>query len=159
MSEVRVAKAEDVRALARINLEIQEIHAEKYPAIFKKNVIAQDIEKEFIEALAEDYNKIYVIVNNHEVIGYCWFRILSVPETSLFHAINKLSIIHFGVLKEFQGLGFGKTLMKKILNIGNEYRVAQIQVDSWSFNEAAISFYKNCGFELRSEILWINKHS
>lgn len=52
-----------------------------------------------------------------------------------------------GILKEYWGLGLGKALSKACIQCAKEAGYTQVELNVVAENEAAVSLYKNLGFE------------
>jgi len=59
---------------------------------------------------------------------------------------RRLHLHHFGILPEFQGMGFSKPLLMESLKFAKEKNI-QIKLEVHKGNQKAITLYKKYGFE------------
>ena len=94
-----------------------------------------------LEAKDGTNNTIFVARSNNEVVGFAAPR----------HEDDKYWIDQAYILPEFQGKGIGVKLMKQALaSIGNDQDIFLHVV---SYNQNAISFYENFGFQKTDTII------
>lgn len=59
---------------------------------------------------------------------------------------NAVEIQRIYVLQEVKGLGIGRMMMEKALEIGRERSLQYVWLGVWEHNHAAIAFYEKLGF-------------
>ncbi|GAA0120706.1 MAG: GNAT family N-acetyltransferase [Clostridium argentinense] len=64
---------------------------------------------------------------------------------------NKISIVNFGVLDEFRNKGYGKILLKHILNVAIDNNFKEIYLKCNSDNTRALRLYKEHNFKIEKE--------
>ena len=87
------------------------------------------------------YAYLYKLVDNNEIIGY--FDVWLIDD-----AYGTIASI--GIKKEYQGKGYSKLLMDKILELANKLNIDQIDLEVRTSNIKAISLYQKFGFEMVS---------
>ncbi len=85
------------------------------------------------------------ITLNGEEIGYGQVLILD----------GNYTIANLGILKKYQGKGYGKELLTYLLNLASENNLSEISIRVKESNEIAYNMYKKFGFE---EILKVNSY-
>lgn len=154
MCKIRRASDKDISSIIEINLEIHNIHSSEQPNIFKHEVDNDELMEYFVSLLANDENIFFVAEVGNFIVGYCWFKKVRRAETPLFYEVNDLHIIHIGVLSKYNGLGYGDNLINSVKEYGKSECLNKLQVDCWSFNSKAISFYNKHGFNLKNQFMW-----
>lgn len=93
--------------------------------------------KTLLQALLNDkLENVKAIYHNEELIGLTWFNI---KEESIF-------IVRFMIDENFQGKGYGKKSLEKIIDyLKKNYDKKNIEISTDS--EIALKLYKKCGFE------------
>lgn len=99
--------------------------------------------------IAYEYSRSFFIDNmakfitlNGEDIGYGQVLILD----------GNYTIANLGILKKYQGKGYGKELLSYLLNLASENDLTEISIRVKESNEIAYSMYKKFGFEEISKI-------
>jgi [ribosomal protein S18]-alanine N-acetyltransferase len=84
--------------------------------------------------------------------GYCEIYILRDKSPAGYFAISfdkkkKICYLnYFAVSKKFQGRGFAKLMMKKIISIAKRNKCKSIELAVWAKNFSAIGLYNKFGF-------------
>ncbi|MGL5085787.1 MAG: GNAT family N-acetyltransferase [Clostridium sp.] len=115
---------EDLEKLIELN---KEIFSEDYET--SKSMVIKAFESEIREQ--------YVASLNGKFIG--------VVSTNIDH--GECSIFGLGLLAEHRGIGYGKAMVKLLLNKLKEDNIEDIIIEVDSKNEVAYNLYLGCGFE------------
>ena len=152
--EIRKATTKDAATLSALNVDVQRIHAAAFPEIFKQpenDSFALDF---MLERLADPLNT-FLIVSDHGVdAGYVFVKIIDRPENPFTHAWKFLYIDQISVKPAYRGRGYGKALMQAVRKLAQEMGIETIALDTWSFNEQALAFFREQGFATFNERLW-----
>ena len=81
---------------------------------------------------------------NEEIIGYA--RINQGDAQTELRFQNSLEIERIYILASYQGQGFGRSLLNKIIEVAKETTLTKIWLAVWDQNKKAISFYERNGF-------------
>ncbi len=89
----------------------------------------------------------YVFFKNGEKIGFC----------SIYSSLNTNTIFDLGILPAFQGNGNGTLLVRHLLECLNDQKgedgnPKEILLQTGSYNERAVSLYKNAGFQIKEQL-------
>ena len=80
----------------------------------------------------------YILQVNDKIIGMGAFRKLKVDTGE---------VKRMYIRPEFRGKGFGKALLKQLLNMGNQFGCSRILLDTGGFMSAAQHVYRSAGFQ------------
>lgn len=72
---------------------------------------------------------------------------------------NSIQLAQIYVLKEFQGLGLGKTLFDKAKKFAEERSSGGLWLGVWDANTSAIKFHEKMGFKQVGTAAWKFKHN
>ena len=145
---VRRAQNRDIAGLLRLLSQIGKIHYENRPDVFKENCQKYD-EKALLELLKDENRPIFVAVDDsNHVLGYC-FCYLHIKSHPVMHEQLILHIDDFCVDEAHRSRGIGKILFDTVLDFARQQDVANIDLNVWAFNEKAIKFYENLGFNIQ----------
>ena len=154
MIEIRKANGDDLEVLTELNKEVQLLHAEAFPNLFKKTPKHSDVIDFFTKLLASEKNYIYVALNESQIVGYIWCQYKEIDESALTHKIKKIHIEHIVVASTQRSSGVGAQLLKEVESLGSVLGVNQISLNVWSFNTEASQFYRSQNYEPYNNFLW-----
>lgn len=89
-----------------------------------------------ISTLEQAHGNIWVIREQAQVIAYLIFYIMG----------DEVEVARIVVHRDYQGQGYGKELMKKLLDFSKEANLKQVVLEVRESNVPAINLYKNQGF-------------
>src|SRR6266545_2726059 len=144
---IRQAGFSDSLLLSLLCMDVQRLHAENHPDIFKMPQNDDFALSFFEEVLANPMTKIFIAEENGDAIGYIFCQLIERPETSFAYARRFLHIDHISIRPNLQGHGAGTALMNQVEKLAKELSASKIQLDSWDFNTSAHSFFENLGFQ------------
>ncbi|MBM3232123.1 GNAT family N-acetyltransferase [Candidatus Pacearchaeota archaeon] len=121
--EVNVNKIDDL-----VNIEMS--------SGYHENPSKSEITKLFLNFFNSSRPNAYVIYMNEKAIGYFAFRIIR----------NNCELDYIAVSKDYQGKGYGKKLIDKLLNLCKKLEIDKIKLSVRSSNNIAINLYKLYGF-------------
>lgn len=140
---------ESIPGLLKLLLEVNALHHEGRPDLFKGGVTKYD-EKELIKRIGDKDNPIIVAHDEEDrVVGYVMLELEDKQETHLKPACRTLYIDDLCVDKEARGQGIGKTLYLKAKEIAEKMNCHNLTLHSWGLNENATSFYEHLGMKIQ----------
>jgi len=143
MVTVRVAVMEDADAIANLTAEVQQLHKEALPDIFK-TPSGRLFSREKLASLLQDANStVAVAESNGDVIGHVYVQR---AENDFKIADKYMYIQQIGVRKHFRRQGVGTALIAFVEGRAVASGVTGLQLDYWAFNTRARSFFESCGF-------------
>jgi ribosomal protein S18 acetylase RimI-like enzyme len=134
--------------------ELQKISFETYHETFKE-MCSEEVMQNYAKK-AFDIQKIHQELNNKNskfFFLYCDNLLsgyIKINEYDAQHALksdNYMELERIYVKKDFQGIGLGKYLLKKTIQIAKENAKKCLWLSVWEKNKSAIEFYKKFGFE------------
>ena len=142
---IRRATIDDLTELGEIYVEIQTLHASLYPDFFRPADIVALTNHMTDLVQNEDYR---IIVEEIEgsIAGYAVSKIIENSTSAIMLPFRMIILDQIVVRNEKQGKGFGKSLLKGIIEIAKEEKVDRIILDVWTKNESAREFYRSNGF-------------
>jgi ribosomal protein S18 acetylase RimI-like enzyme len=143
---IRKAITKDSSLLSSLCTDVQRLHAEHQPNLFKMPQSADFAASFFQEMLADPAITIYIAEEDAKAIGYISCKLIERPETPFTYASRFLHIDQISVRPDEQRRGTGSALMKQVEKLAGELGVSLIQLDSWAFNTGAHSFFERLGF-------------
>ena len=151
---IRQAVLSDSLLLSSLCVDVQRLHAENHPDLFKMP-LGDDFAVTFFEELLVDpTTRIFVAEEDQRAVGYIFCKWLERPESVFTYPNRFLQVEHISVSPEVQRQGVGAALLKRVEQLAWEIGVTKIQLDSWSFNTEAHTFFEKNGFKKYNFRFW-----
>lgn len=144
---VRQADLGDAPLLARLNADVQDLHAHGEPRVFKP-ADAAAAEEMFRDALVADATVVFLAEVAGEAVGYLMAAEVEGAESASVLARRSLFIRHLSVTAEARQRGVGQALMAAAEQEARRRGVDTMTLDHWAFNETAARFFARQGFEV-----------
>ena len=135
---VREARLDDLESgLLQAFIDGYRYHQNGRPDVFS-NITDESLKGKLLKDL--DKFNILVALKDDEIVGYLAYEIKEKDYA-------KMHIDQLAVRSEFRGQGFGGLLIEAAKEKAIECNCRRIELDCWIFNESALNFYTNLGFE------------
>jgi ribosomal protein S18 acetylase RimI-like enzyme len=142
---IRPATARDFDAVARLNAEVQQLHADALPHLFKPVSPESFPRPRFEHMLGQEGCHLRVAVADGPV-AYLLAELVEPPQTHARFAQRVLRIHEVSVAADFRGRGCGSALLQDAQSLAESSGVTRLDLDTWWFNEHARGFFKAAGF-------------
>lgn len=150
---VEILETKDYYLLARMNEEIQTFHHQTYPDIFKP-YDKEAIVSFFKTTLEQDSAKAFIAKENAMVLGYALVFIIHFAETPFQYARKYVLLDQLLVSENHRAKGIGKLLLDAVFSFAQSNKMSAIELNHWTHNSSARSFFKKCGFKYYNEKMW-----
>ena len=151
---IRRATPADSFLLSSLCMDVQRLHAEHHPRIFKMPQSADFASTFFDEMLADPATTIYIAEEDAQALGFIFCKFIKREESPFTYSNRFLHIDQISVRPDRQGQGVGMALMDQVGKLARELGVSKIQLDSWNFNNKAHAFFEALGFEKFNYRFW-----
>ena len=144
--QIRLAKKTDYESVIRIMSQVQDMHVEWRPDIYKhnENLIPEDIFEKIVEN-----NTFYVAESDSSVVGVLEIVYRHVESPS--HVTRDVIFIDTMAIDEnYRGMGIGHKMFDFLKQIKVEKNLDGIELQVNAKNRAAYEMYKKCGFTEKS---------
>lgn len=143
---IRIAKKVDYESVIKIMSQVQDMHVEWRPDVYKPNdnLIPEDVFEKIIEN-----GTFYVAETNDMVVGVLEivFRHIESPS----HVTRDVIFIDtMAIDKNFRGMGIGHQMFDFLKVIKQEKGLDGIELQVNAKNRAAYEMYQKCGFTEKS---------
>lgn len=144
---VRFAEEKDIEKVNELRKQVNDIHVEGRPDIFKPDFGAEirDVAKSFIHDEDKD---IIVAVRDGEICGMLCVEVVNKPESPYGMARSFYHVVEVAVDEKHRQEGVGRELFEFIKTDAARRGLDKIELDAWEFNETAIEFYRAVGFKV-----------
>jgi ribosomal protein S18 acetylase RimI-like enzyme len=138
--------AADVPAIARLNGDVQRLHAAAHGHLFKPAGEDDAVLSWFAVALAKPGAHLLIGAVEGELVGYIYGQVATYPENPFRYPLEIGLIDQLSICPAFQRRGYGEALLDALLAIFREAGVARVELSVWAFNESARRFYERRSF-------------
>lgn len=144
---VRNARKTDIGRIGELLCQVNNVHAEGRPDIFKFNM--RKYTDAQLEMLLEDERMfIFVAVDEMDVCqGYAFCQYNVVEEGSNLHSMTSIYIDDICVDASMRGNGVGTLLYEYVIEYAKNIGCYNVTLNVWSFNTSAMKFYEKCGMK------------
>ncbi len=140
---IKKATMMDFEEIHELFQEVHDLHLDNTNNIFKDG---DPFPKEEFEKILSDEKSFFLKAEEIKIIGFI-NAFINEREGRLTKHKKTMHIEQIGVKKGEHNRGVGTKLIEEIKSIAKENNCDNIILDVWSFNDNAIEFYKNKGFE------------
>ena len=125
------------------------VHHVLRPDLFKPHTTKYNEQE--LEVMFDDDSdsKPIFVFDNGEVMGYAFCQISEVKDDQLLEDIKTLYIDDICVDENARGQHIGKALYEFVRDYARSIGCNNITLNVWEGNDAALSFYKNMGMQIR----------
>ena len=153
--DIRLATLADVEIISALNVDVQNVHAEALPHIFK-HVSDPGFAVPYItEQLDDPNNYFYIASIDGEEAGYIYARVVRRPGNAYMHPWNYVYIDQISVKPEYQRQGCGAALIQAVRELAKEQGITTVAIDTWFFNEKAQAFFASQGLTMFNQRMWM----
>lgn len=141
---IRMAQEKDIPKIGELLSQVDLVHHEGRPDIFK---IGRKYSSEELKVILKDKCRpILVSVDgNDEVMGYCFCIFQQHTDDSVLTDIKTLYIDDLCVDEDLRGRHIGKELYAAAVEFARENGCYNLTLNVWSCNQSAMRFYESCG--------------
>lgn len=143
MIKVRRAEARDIPALMKLLEQVNRVHHEGRPDLFK---LATKYTADELSAILEsDSTPVFVCEDGGRVLGHGFCALQRPGNTQLLNDLLTLYIDDICVDDAARGKGVGRALYEHILAFAREKGCYNVTLNVWSCNPGAMRFYEKLG--------------
>lgn len=141
--EVRDAKQGDIDALLGLLAQVNRVHAEGRPDLFR---LGTKYGADELAAILEDVDRpVFVAEDNGTVVGYCFCEVQRVEGDPIRRDATTLYIDDLCVDENVRGLGMGRALYDHALTWARQRGFFNVTLNVWECNPGARAFYEALG--------------
>lgn len=142
---VRFAKAEDLDRVNELRKQVNDLHSEALPAIFKKG-FPEELRDYVFAIFGDPLKKILVCERDDAICGVAILNHITRPSTPFMHERDFLDIDEFCVDEACRRQGVASELIDFISDYAKSQGFDRIELNKWEFNSGALEFYEAAGF-------------
>jgi len=143
---IRRATAADIDRLNDLLFQVQQLHAEGRPDIFKTGAKKYTTE-ELSAIIADDTTPIFVYLEDDILMGYAFCIYQETPDSPQLHARRVLYIDDLCVDEQYRRRHIGEKLYDYVIDFARENGCDSVTLNVWSVNPSAEKFYRKMGMQ------------
>ena len=151
---VRLAVEADAALLSSLNADVQALHAEALPWLFKPPGPETFTPADASALLAKPDNLVFLAEVGSDPAGYAYAEVVRRAETPLRYAYDEVHLHHISVRPAWRRRGVGEALVDAARQAASQRGIALLTLIVWSFNEGARAFFRRQGFTTYNERMW-----
>ncbi|HEY8598615.1 MAG TPA: GNAT family N-acetyltransferase [Thermomicrobiales bacterium] len=144
--EIRRAVMADVPLIARLNRDVQRLHAAAHGELFKPAGEGDEIGVWFAAALMKPGAQLLIGTVDGEMVGYIYGQRIPYQENPFRYPLTIGLIDQLSIRPAFQRRGYGEALLDALVAIFRDAGIARVELSVWAFNDGARHFYERRGF-------------
>lgn len=144
--EIRFAREEELKQVNYLRKQVHELHCNGRPDVFKPNGWDAIRELEKVRFASKE-GGVIVANNGQEIVGFAVVQFIHNPESAFWQENNFYHIEEFGVDEKHRRCGIATLLMNFMRQDAKDRGFEKIELNTWEFNESALRFYENLGFQ------------
>ena len=144
---IRPATAQDYDDLCRIIEQVDALHRENVPHIFRKADGAVRERAYILALLADEDQGIFVAEVDGQAAGFVHVAVRDTLPIPILVPRRLGFVDNLAVSQHFRRLGIGRALMQEAQRWATERGATEIELNVFEFNESAIAFYRSLGYE------------
>jgi ribosomal protein S18 acetylase RimI-like enzyme len=144
---VRKAEKRDIDAIIKLLHQVNMVHYEKRPDLFKPYTTKYDEQE--LEALLGDDSKPIFVYDDGEVLGHAFCQISEVKDHRLLQDAKTLYIDDICVEETARGRHIGQSLYEYVRDYARSIGCYNITLNVWEGNDSALSFYRSMGMQVQ----------
>ena len=145
MNTVRRAKEEDIHGILKLLVEVDMVHHNGRPDIFKGPATKYN-EEQLGEIIRDDKTPVFVCVDDEgKVLGHAFCIYKQVLNDNILTDIKTLYIDDICVEETARGQHIGRSLYDFVMDFAKAEGFYNVTLNVWSCNPGAISFYEKMG--------------
>lgn len=145
---IRMATQDDVDLLALLNRDVQKLHADARPNLFKQPDDLEPVKADIRDRMLADADgRVLIIEDDGQAAGYVYVQFVRRAETAYTYARQFLHIDQISVKPEYRGKGYGRALMQAVFDLATTQGIERVTLNTWDFNEIAQVFFARMGFQ------------
>lgn len=143
---IRRAEKKDMERLDALLFQVQALHAEERPDIFKKGA-KKYTDDELLSIIDDDDAPIFVWEEDGVIAGYAFCIYQETKENGQLHHRKVLYIDDLCVDEKYRRRGIGAKLYRYVLDTAKDAGCDSVTLNVWSVNDGALEFYRSMGMQ------------
>lgn len=150
--KIRLASAEDLDAICQLAEQSLRLHYQHAPHVFAPPLGIERDREFWLSLIQANYAYFGLAEQEQQLLGFCFARLLP---AGLSFLRNRL-LCHISTVvvdSQAQRQGIGASLVQAVERWAKQQRAAEVRLEVFDFNDAALALYAKQGFSIQSHIM------
>ena len=143
---IRRATREDLAGVKRLLYQVNQIHADGRPDLFKAGGIKYT-DEELLAIFEDPERPVFVEEEAGRVLGYAFCMLEETAETTSLRPVRTLYLDDLCVDEDARHAHIGRRLYDRAVEAAREMGCSRITLHAWNFNVDAFGFYERLGMK------------
>ena len=143
---IRPASEADLPAVNRLRAQVNEVHVQGRPDIFKPGFGAA-LQNHLTVYFHSETNGVLVAEAGDQIVGFAMVAYIDRPASDYNLPRRFYHVAEFGVDPAWRRRGVASALVQSMQADARARGFHKIELDVWAFNEGALAFYEAMGFQ------------
>lgn len=144
---IRLATTSDIPRLIQLLHQVNMVHHNLHPEIFKANTTKYDENQ--LNTLINRTDRVIFVYEEETVLGYIFGEVEEIKDSIFFHNKRTLYIDDICVDEQERGRHIGRQLFEFTVDYAKKAGFDFITLNVWEGNDRAMKFYKSMGMTTR----------
>ena len=144
--DIRFAREDELERINELRRQVNDVHVQGKPEVFKPG-FSEELQNYIYSIWQDPEQEIVVADKDGELCGFAILHHIYKPENPFMYVRDFLDIDEFCVDKNHRREGIATALVDFIKQYAKEKGYHRIELNMWEFNEGALAFYEEAGFE------------
>jgi len=151
--QIRRAQLSDIPEIVQLNGDVQNLHAQMSPDIFRADWEVSAFEEFWRKRLNEQADTVVLAMLDGAPVGYIWFQVQDRPQDAFRLSQRRVYIHHIAVKDKVRRSGVGTQLLEYAEAEAQRLGISDIVLDVWASNSSSRAFFNSRGYCLSNLIL------
>ena len=151
---IREATENDADGLSRLLVEVNDLHAEALPHVYRRVEAGGRTADLLRDQIADEGNRLFVAECAGQLVGYILLRLHQAPSLPILVPRRSLAIDTVVVTRAFRRRGIGEALVRRAHEWAADQGIDQAELVVAEFNAAAIELYEKLGYATLWRRMW-----
>lgn len=145
MSQIRRAESRDIRQILSLLEQVNLIHADIRPDLFR--VTTKYSDKQLTEIFQNDDTPVFVYENEGAILGYVFTVLIDHSGDEMLTPIKELYIDDLCIDEHFRGQHIATGLYHYVVDFAKQNGCHNVTLNVWEGNNNALAFYRAMGMK------------
>src|SRR5437588_2630910 len=150
---LREASQEDYEAVCVLLAQVDRIHAEALPELFRSVEGPARSREWFAAILADEYSALFVAEQQGTLLGLIRCLVRTISALPMVVHRRFVQIEDLVVSEPFRHQRVGQTLLERAHQWAREQGIAEVELGVWEFNASARTLYEHLGYQTTRRVM------
>lgn len=145
---IRKAEINDLQKIDKLLYEVQKVHSDARPDLFKKGA-KKYTDEQLKGIIANEMTPVFVFENGDDILGYAFCVFKQQLNDNTLTPIKTLYIDDLCVDESARGQHIGTKLYEFVIDFAKKSDCYNVTLNVWADNTNAVKFYRSIGMQIQ----------